>query len=49
MSQELTLKDAQKFLQDNDAVDLSEFISIADAAAEALAKKRGRWGFSCLF
>ena len=41
MSQELTLKVAQKFLKNNDAVDLSEFISIADAAAEALAKHKG--------
>ena len=38
MSQELTLKVAQKFLQDNGAVDLSKFNSIADAAAEALGK-----------
>ena len=41
MSQELTLKVAQKFLQDNDAVDLREFNSIADAAAEALAEHEG--------
>ena len=41
MSQELTLQDAQKFLQHNNAVNLSEFKSIADAAAEALAKHKG--------
>ena len=41
MSQELTLKVAQKFLQDNDAVELSKFKSIADAAAEALGKHEG--------
>ena len=41
MSQELTLKVAQKFLQDNDAVDLSKFKSIAAAAAEALGKHEG--------
>ena len=48
MSQELTLKVAQKFLQGNDAVDLSEFNSIADAAAEALAKHEGNLWLSGL-
>ena len=38
MSQELTLEVAQEFLKDNDAVRLSKFNSIADAAAVALAK-----------
>ena len=37
----LSVKVAQKFLKDNDAVDLSEFNSIADAAAESLAKHEG--------
>ena len=41
MSLELTLEVAREFLKDNDAVGLSKFNSIADAAAEALAKHKG--------
>ena len=37
----LTVEIAEKFLADNDSVDLSQFTSIEDAAAEALGKNRG--------
>ena len=37
----LTTEIAERFLDDNDSVDLSEFTSIEDAAAQALAKHEG--------
>ena len=36
----LTVEIAEKFLADNDSVDLSLFTSVEDAAAEALAKSK---------
>ena len=48
MSLELTLEVAREFLKDNDAVGLSKFNSIADAAAEALAKHKGNLDLSGL-
>ena len=41
MGKELTLEIAKQFLQDNDAVNLEEFTSIADDAAVALRKHEG--------
>ena len=41
MGKKLTLQIAKKFLQDNEAVDLGQFISIADDAATVLSKHKG--------
>ena len=38
----LTVEIAEKFLADNDSVDLSQFTSVEDAAAESLAKHKGQ-------
>ena len=49
MSKKLTLKIAQNFLNDPDGVNLEDYTSMDDAAAQALGKHEGFLGLGGLF